>query len=333
MRVKDLGEREILKRIRSLMASPTIGDDCAALPFGDYYLLLTIDGIHEETDIPKGSTFYEIGWYACASTISDIASKGGRPLSVLVSLFLPDNMEERLVMEFLKGVESCASLYGAGLDGGDLNYGDSFSADVVGLGLVEKEYYVSRYGAMPGDLVIVTGTFGTPSAVLEKILKGEHTPKHVREKLLMPRPRVREAIFLTSTGLITASIDSSDGLYESLRTLSESSEVKIVIDYEKIPKDEWLERNFSEEQVFKHVLFGGGEFELVMTARPEIIDYINRISELTGTDITIIGEVLEGRGVYISHQGEIVEVCGHGWDTFRSKGNRHTRWHGSSGNS
>ena len=332
MRVHDLGEHELIKKIIKRLPSPNIGDDCAAVPLGDSYLLITVDGIHEKTDIPKGATLYEIGWYACASTISDIASKGGKPLSILASLFIPKDMSEKDVMSFLKGVDDCASVYGSFLDGGDINYGDSFSADVVGLGIVEKRYYVSRYGARPGDVVIVTGTFGTPSGALSMLQEELSVPDYIRRKLLMPTPRVRESILLISTGLITASIDSSDGLYESLRILSECSEVNITIDYERVPKDEWLETTFSEESVFKHVLFGGGEFELVMTARPEIVNYIGRISELTGTRISVIGKVYEGKGVKILVKGRPLKVSERGWDSFKSQDNRHFRRNGPSSN-
>jgi len=319
MKVKDLGERKILEKIIKGFPSHLLGDDCTPIPFGDYYLLTTVDGIHEDTDIPPGMTYYEAGWYSCASTLSDIAAKGGLPISVLTSVFLPEDFEVESLLSFLRGVDECASLFGAKLDGGDINFGEKFSAGVFALGLTDKDSYVSRSGARPGDVIIVTGTFGTPSGVLKKILSGENVPDKLREKLMRPRPRVWEGMVLTSLGIITASIDSSDGLYESLRTISEESEVALVVDYDSIPKDEWLTSNFPPEEVFSHVFFGGGEYELVMTSKREILDKIEEIREDLGVDITIVGEVEEGRGVFVKRDGKIEEVKGRGWEHFRGR--------------
>lgn len=317
MKVKELGEQKILEKIVKELPSHLLGDDCAPIPFGNYYILTTVDGIHEDTDIPPGMTYYEAGWYSCASSLSDIAAKGGFPISVLASVFVSEDFDVENLLSFLKGVDECASLFGAKLDGGDLNFGEKFSADVFVMGITEKKSYVSRSGARPGDVIIVTGTFGTPSGVLKKILGGESVPNKLREKLMKPRPRVWEGVVLTSLGIITASIDSSDGLYESLKTISKDSEVALVVDYDSIPKDEWLVTNFSSEEVFNHVFFGGGEYELVMTSKPEILDRIEEIREDLEIDITVVGEVKEGRGVYVKKDEKIMEVKGRGWEHFR----------------
>ncbi|MFQ5919995.1 MAG: AIR synthase related protein, partial [Thermoplasmata archaeon] len=76
----DLGERALVRRLLEIFGaegSTALGDDAAALRVGDRYLLLTTDVINERTHIPPGASGEQVGWYAAAVNLSDIAAMGG----------------------------------------------------------------------------------------------------------------------------------------------------------------------------------------------------------------------------------------------------------------
>ena len=101
--LEDIGERKVIDVIKGLLTGGNIaigiGDDCAAIDLGDEYLLITTDMINESTHIPKASA-EQIGWHLVAINLSDIASKGGRPLGVVTALGLP----RKTGIEFVKGL-------------------------------------------------------------------------------------------------------------------------------------------------------------------------------------------------------------------------------------
>ncbi len=303
-----MDERGLIEKIFKMLPSPRKGDDAVAIELEGKYVLASVDGVSIEKDMLPSSSPEDFGWYACALSLSDLAACGGSPLSILASLTFERRYSEDFILEFLKGVETCASNFSIHLDGGDLNEGRGFVADLVAVGVAKRENYVTRRGAKPGDLIFTTGSFGDQGAAISEILSGREVPEKIRKKVLRPVPKIEEGKKLGSTGKVTSMIDSSDGLYESLLELSKASGVLMEVDLEKVPKGEWYLENFDGDP--SPLLFGGGELELVFTSPPEILD------EDLGFEIYEIGRVVRGRGVRILEGGKEVEVNGHGWRHF-----------------
>ena len=57
-----------------------VGDDCAAIPDGDGYLLLAIEGFMNE--FVAGDPWFA-GWCGVMVNVSDVAAMGGRPIAVV----------------------------------------------------------------------------------------------------------------------------------------------------------------------------------------------------------------------------------------------------------
>src|SRR6201992_776621 len=61
-----------------------VGDDCAAIPDGDGYLLFAIEGFMNE--FVAGDPWFA-GWCGMMVNISDIAAMGGRPTAVVNAIW------------------------------------------------------------------------------------------------------------------------------------------------------------------------------------------------------------------------------------------------------
>ena len=57
-----------------------VGDDCAAIPDGDGFLLLAIEGFINEF---VACDPWFAGWCGAMVNISDVAAMGGRPLAIV----------------------------------------------------------------------------------------------------------------------------------------------------------------------------------------------------------------------------------------------------------
>ncbi|MFP5213108.1 MAG: thiamine-phosphate kinase, partial [Acidobacteriota bacterium] len=105
MRVKDLGEFGLIRRIAGMLPSACdgvvvgIGDDVAVLrTSGPDYLLATCDVQVENVHFVRDwITPYQLGRKIVAINVSDIAATGGSPTFGLVSLALPPETETDFV--------------------------------------------------------------------------------------------------------------------------------------------------------------------------------------------------------------------------------------------
>ena len=90
---------------------PGIGEDAAAIDFGDRYLIVKSDPITFTTD--------RIGWYVVNINANDVAAMGGEPRWFLVTMLLP---EERttpsLIRDIMKDVSDSCRALGISLVGG-----------------------------------------------------------------------------------------------------------------------------------------------------------------------------------------------------------------------
>src|SRR3954471_19774094 len=98
-----------------------IGDDCAVLrlPAGRDSLITTdfmLEGIHFRRDWHPAES---VGHRCLARGLSDIASMGGEPLAIFLSLGLPNEIPQEWVDEFFAGFLGLAKKFGVPLAGGD----------------------------------------------------------------------------------------------------------------------------------------------------------------------------------------------------------------------
>src|ERR1700753_386529 len=79
---------DIASVARSLGLSGTdaiaVGDDCAAIPDGDGYLLFAIEGFMNEF---VAADPWFAGWCGAMVNISDIAAMGGRPIAIVNAIW------------------------------------------------------------------------------------------------------------------------------------------------------------------------------------------------------------------------------------------------------
>lgn len=318
MKVKEMGERALIAHIARLLARPgnvvvegAGEDDCAVLDIdGENYLLITTDMLHRKTDFPPGMSGRQIGWMSVAVNLSDLASKGARPLGVLMAMGIPPDTDLSFIEEIVLGMDECASRYGAQIIGGDTDAHDELTMTGTAVGIVKKELLIRRSGARPGDVVCVTGHLGTAGAALFALNDRILVSQEILNALFEPCPRVGEGIALAQSGAVSSMMDISDGLALSLHDISRASGVGFRISESKMPVLPDVKKLFKGEKSFEAVVFAGGDFELLFTVAPEKIDIVKRACAMT-----VIGDVIE-EGIYIERTGSVEELEARGYEHF-----------------
>jgi thiamine-monophosphate kinase len=322
--LEDIGERRVIDVIKGLLTGGKvavgIGDDCAAIDMGDEYLLITTDMINERTHIPK-ATAEQIGWHLVAINLSDIASKGGRPIGVVTALGLPRRTGIEFVKGLARGMDRCATTFDTFIIGGDTKESGELNLTGTAFGLVKKDAFMPRSGARPGDMVAVTGRLGGAAAGFQAINSGLKRPA-AQKALLEPWPRVREGIALGYTHIITSCIDISDGLSTSLHHLAKASKMGFSISRDLLPVHEEVYKvGFADEKAVEEaVLHFGGEYELLMTIDPGLGSLAKASAAVNsqGTELTVIGVVTE-KGVVMKRGNKLMDLEDRGWEHFRPR--------------
>jgi len=314
LRAEDLGEFGLIDRIISVLGGPEpphgMGDDCALVELGNEGIAVTTDTIAESTDVPPGMKPWEIGWYAVAINISDLASKGAKPMAFFSSIAIPPETPVSLIEEIYRGMKDCCSAYDCYVAGGDTSRGGELMISGTAIGRVNANDFMPRSGARVGDVIALTGELGLPALGLE-ILFGRNKARCDRavRALLTPRPRVREGLYLAEKHLCTASMDTSDGLASSLHQLARASGTGMEIDLDLLPiAPEVMEHG--GEDVERLALYTGGEFELLLTMKEENFEEARKT-----VDMKRIGTVTDS-GVRLRKGGRITELRDTGYSHF-----------------
>jgi len=210
-----------------------VGDDCAAIPDGDGYLLFAIEGFMNE--FVAGDPWFA-GWCGAMVNISDIAAMGGRPIAVVNAIWADGEANAAPV---LAGLKEAAQAFAVPVVGGHTNIRtDRGQLSVAILGRARR--LLTSFDAEPGDVLVAAidlrGRYREPFSNWEAATTAPHVRLRGDIELL---PAIAEA------GLSRAAKDiSQGGIVGTAAMLAECSGVAIDIDPRKIPKpvDVELER-------------------------------------------------------------------------------------------
>jgi len=331
MRLRDVGEVGFLRSVQEALGGSGgavrvgIGDDAAVIecPAGECLVLTcdaAVEGRHFRREWLSPS---EIGGRAVRCALSDFAAMGARPAAVLLTLVVSPAEEATMAQVLVKGAAQAAEAYGARLVGGETvgNQGP-LTLDVVAAGFVPVGRELRRSGAGVGDALLVSGTLGDSAAGLAALeamgVRGDF--EAVIARYIRPEPRTSLGALLAECEGVRAAIDISDGLVRDAGHLAEQSGVGIVVLAEALPLSP--ECRAAAERLsldpLQWALAGGEDFELLFAADAERAAEIVELAQReAGVTVTVIGEVVEGRGVTVVREdGAEIVPPSIGWDQF-----------------
>lgn len=155
-----------------------VGDDAALWRLDDARaLVVTTDFFTPVVDTP-----YEYGAIAAANSLSDVYAMGGQPFLALNIANMPGNLPHEIVSEILRGGAEKVKEAGAIIVGGHTVQDDEPKYGLVVLGFVHPEKALTKSGARPGDVLILTKPlgFGVTTTALKR---GIADPDHITEAI------------------------------------------------------------------------------------------------------------------------------------------------------
>jgi thiamine-monophosphate kinase len=308
---------QVVEAARDDGAAPTVGaadvliasGDDAAVTAPHGVTATSVDAFVEGVHFRRETAGLEaVGRKAMAAALSDLAAMGAAPGEAYVQLGIPPDLDTDGAVELGTGLAGTAAAHGIALIGGDVT-----RAPVLLLGLTVVGHaatageLVSRAGAIPGDVVLVTGELGGAAAgllLLERPELGASLAGEVadglRRRQLDPEPRLRAGRALAAAGA-TAMIDVSDGLGGDALHVAAASGVRLEIELGAVPPQPGVEKVAEAAGVdpLDLVAASGEDYELLATLPPAAVAEARAAVEKTGTALNEIGRVVAGEGVIL----------------------------------
>ena len=282
-----------------VLLGPGIGLDCAAVEFGSKVLVLKSDPITFASD--------EIGWYLVQVNSNDIATTGGRPRWLLLTLLLPQEGTTRSMVEDIGAqVQRACQEIGVSLIGGHTEITHGLDRPIlVGtmIGEVERERFVTPRGAHAGDAILLTKGVPIEATALlarefpERLI-GILNPEEIeiaRNYLYEPGISVlRDAKTALEAGQVHAMHDPTEGgLANALWELAIASGKSLEIDREAIHVPEIPRRVCRAFGIDPLASIASGA--LLICVPQNDAENICKALEKEGIICTVMGKVSEGR--------------------------------------
>jgi AIR synthase-related protein len=201
-----------------------LGDDCAAIPWGDEYLLFAAEGMLPEfvEKQPRAA-----GYCSVLVNASDVYSMGGRPLAVVDALF---HRNPAGAKEMLDGMRAAAADLAIPIVGGHTNVHSPYAALAMAI-VGRARALLTSFDARAGDQLVAVfnlrGRMGKEHSFFDATAAGP--PEQMRgDYELLPA--------IAERGLCLAAKDiSMGGLFGSLLMFLEASRLGATLDLDAIP--------------------------------------------------------------------------------------------------
>lgn len=276
----DIGLAAARLGISGLSAVP-VGDDCAAIPDSEGYLLFAIEGFMNE--FVAGDPWFA-GWCGVMVNISDIAAMGGRPIAVVDAVWADG---EEKAAPVLDGLRAASERYGVPLVGGHTNIRtDRGQLSVAILGRAKR--LLTSFDAAPGERLVAAidlrGAYREPFANWQAAI--EAPGERLRGDLeLLP--------LIAESGLSRAAKDiSQGGVIGTAAMLAECSGVGIAIDVRAVPAPNGVD--------LERWLLSFPSYGYLLSVRPADVPAVTALFAARGIASADIGVITADRRVTIT---------------------------------
>ena len=264
-----------------------LGDDTAAIPDGDGYLLLAAEGIWP-TLVKEDPWF--AGWCGVLVNVSDIYAMGGRPIAVVDALWTESTTQAAPLWQ---GMVAAAQTFNVPIVGGHTNCHSPYAALSVAI-LGRATDLITSFDAQPGDaLVLVTNLAGRshpqyPFWDAATMVKPADLQRHFA---LLPH--------IAEQGWCRAGKDvSMGGIIGTALMLLETSNCGAVLEIDAIPRP-------PEEPLAKWLL-SFPSYGFLLSVSPANLSQIQSCFRAEGLVCTAIGQVTAGQQLELRSQTESI---------------------------
>ena len=294
-----------------VVLGPRVGEDAAALDFGDRLLIAKSDPVTFATD--------RAGWYAVQVCANDVACTGAVPRWFLATLLVPESFgTDDATRLFDDVLEACRSL-GVALIGGhsEVTYGIERPI-VMGtmLGEVEKDRLITTRGAQEGDSIVVTkGLAIEGTSLLARDFPGELRAAGLEESVIESSAAlldtlgisvIKDAQTCTQTEVHSMHDITEGGIVTALHEVAAASGLGVAVEEDSVPILPETAEVCTALELHPLGLLASGA--MLVTLHPQYTPKLLHSLEQAGIDAWEVGQMIpgeEGRVLFARNGDEV----------------------------
>lgn len=300
-------KRSIIKQIHTkrdeVLLGAGVGEDCAAIKLspGEIFVI--------STD-PITGTVKDVGMLAIQITANDLASSGAEPVGVMLTVLLPEEVEEADIREMMRQVEDACAHFHIQVMGGHTEVTRAVTQPVIsvtGVGKVREDRLVSTAGAKPGQDILVTKWIGIEGTSIIAKEKEKELLEHFSaafvdtakgfDQYLSVLPDSRIAV---EHGVSAMHDVTEGGIYGALWEVAEASGIGLEIELKAIPIRQETVEICEYFELNPYYLISSG---CMLMAADRGHDLVRKL-EAAGIPAAVIGKATDGRARRIWNGGE-----------------------------
>lgn len=294
MKLKELGERRIIDNIFKTFNVKREKDDCTLIDVGDDYILMSTDIIRESTHVPAGAKPRQIGRFAAAINLSDVAAMAGEPVGMLTSYLVNPESDERYFREIVGGLNEVLKANNAEILGGDTKEGNELVISGTAVGRQKKSLTRKRSDIAKGQIVGVTNNLGRAASGYVFYRSGYQKARGIN-LMLDVQPRIKEAQIISEHGG-KFMMDLSDGIFSSISQIKADFGVGFKIVEDELPVNTNVKKaaSLSGATQTEIMCSFGGDYELMFSIDNNNYSDFMAAMESEKVSVSFFGEAWEG---------------------------------------
>lgn len=299
--------KHLTYRRKEVLIRPSIGEDCAAIDFGEDVLIISTD--------PITGTASEIGKLAVNINLNDIATNGAAPLGIMITLMAPVGTPLEAIEQVMKQVGEEAAKHHVEVIGGHTEITDAVNRlliSAVAIAKQPKKHLIKATNLQVGDVILMTKTAGIEGTGIIAFEKAEdlshqfgQTWLQEAQSLLDQTSVVKEGVLAGPLGVHAMHDITEGGLLGAVWEICEAAGLGCDIDSSLIPIASVTDQLCKHYDIDPLRLISSGSMLIVVAHQDrELV-----MKTLSDADIIVseIGRItLEGR--FIEVEGEWLPI-------------------------
>lgn len=305
--LKEMVFKHLTYRRPEVLIRPAVGEDCAAVDFGEEVLIISTD--------PITGTASEVGKLAVNINLNDIASNGVAPFGLMLTVLAPvgTSLEEIEMVMSQAAIE--AEKNQVEIMGGHTEITDAVNRIVVSavaIGKQPKSELIKTSDIAVDDVIIMTKTVGLEGTGIiafekEAELTTQFGPEMVADakKLLDQTSVVKEGVLAGKFKIHGMHDVTEGGLLGAIWELCDASGLGCIIDTASIPIQSSTALICDHYDIDPLRLISSGS--LIIIACEETAEILLKKFDEEGVDAQVIGKIIDD-ACLIDDEGELFEI-------------------------
>ena len=280
-----------------------VGEDCSIIDFDNYEAVFSTDPITGASN--------NLGKLAVQINCNDIASSGGEPIALLVTILAPESATLQEIEKVMNDISEEAAKIDVEIIGGHTEVTSAVNKIIVSVTVIgknKKGQSVKTSGAKEGDEIIVTKDLALEGTAIIVNDYEERAKKVLTEEELIKAKQYINNISVLKEGKIAKEIGvnsmhdiTEGGLLGALFEVAMASNKGFEIYEDKLPILDITKKLAKEFSIDPLRLISSGSMLITTSKARELVLALNEY----GIKATIIGKITKNRGILISNGVEL----------------------------